>query len=72
MKAISNKALLLWIVMFFSVSAKMLAQPGFNDGDDVEDVPAAPIDEWIYPMFIIGIFVFIRFKYVQMNQKKYE
>ena len=69
MKAISNKILLLGIV-FFSFSTQLLAQPGFDD--DTVDVPAAPIDEWVYPMFIIGIFVFIRFTYEQMNQKKYE
>jgi hypothetical protein len=69
MKAISNKILILGIV-FFSFSTQLLAQPSFDD--DTVDVPAAPIDEWIYPMLIIGILVFIRFKYVQMNQKKYE
>jgi len=67
MKAISNKALLFWIVMFFSVSTKMLAQPGFDEGDDVVDVPAAPIDNWVYPMLFLGILlVYIVFK----NNKK--
>jgi hypothetical protein len=23
--------------------------------DDVEDVPAAPIDDWIFPMVLLGI-----------------
>lgn len=69
MKANSNKVLLLGIV-FCSFSTQLLAQPGFDD--DTVDVPAAPIDEWMYPMFIIGIFVFIRFTYVQLKQKKYE
>ena len=30
------------------------AQPGF-ESDDVEDVPAAPIDNWLVPMFVIGV-----------------
>lgn len=66
MKAISNKALLFWIVMFFSVSTKMLAQPGFDDGDDVVDVPAAPIDEWIFPMVLLGVAII--FYYTKKKQ----
>lgn len=31
------------------------AQPGFDDGDDVVDVPAAPIDQWLLPMFVLGL-----------------
>lgn len=30
------------------------AQPGF-ESDDVEDVPAAPIDNWLMPMFVVGV-----------------
>lgn len=30
------------------------AQPGF-ESDDVEDVPAAPIDNWLIPMFVVGV-----------------
>jgi hypothetical protein len=39
------------------------AQPSFDDGDDVQDVPAAPIDDWIIPMIIIVlVMVFFYFK----------
>ena len=70
MKAISNKILLLGIV-FFSFSTQLLAQPGFDD--DTVDVPAAPIDEWVYPMFIIGIlsvFWVVRIKQNTIKQNR--
>lgn len=63
MKANSNKILLLWMVLFFSFSTQLFAQPGFDDGDDVVDVPAAPIDVWVYPMLVVGILlVYIVYK----------
>lgn len=46
-------------VLFLAQFAQ--AQPGFDDGDDVVDVPAAPIDDWILPMAIIGIVVMYYF-----------
>ena len=67
MKANSNIILLFGIVLFFSFSTQLMAQPGFDEGDDVVDVPAAPIDNWVYPMLFLGILlVYIVFK----NNKK--
>jgi hypothetical protein len=47
------------LVLLFLVQFAQ-AQPGFDDGDDVHDVPA-PIDNWILPMAIIGIAVMYYF-----------
>lgn len=43
------------VVIVLFLSQFVQAQPGFDDGDDVVDVPAAPIDEWIFPMVLLGI-----------------
>ncbi len=42
----------LFVLLFLVQFAQ--AQPGFDDGDDVQDVPA-PIDDWILPMAILGV-----------------
>jgi hypothetical protein len=42
----------LFVLLFLVQFAQ--AQPDFDDGDDVQDVPA-PIDDWILPMAILGI-----------------
>ena len=44
-----------FIVIVLFLTEFVQAQPGFDDGDDVEDVPAAPIDDWIFPMVLLGI-----------------
>lgn len=38
--------------------------PGFED--DVVDVPAAPIDQWVLPMIVLGIAM----RYYFMKKKK--
>ncbi|WP_264548119.1 hypothetical protein [Flavobacterium sp. N2820] len=43
------------VVIVLFLAQFVQAQPGFDDGDDVVDVPAAPIDEWIFPMVFLGI-----------------
>jgi hypothetical protein len=43
------------VVIVLFLAQFVQAQPGFDDGDDVVDVPAAPIDEWIFPMVLLGI-----------------
>ena len=42
------------VVIVLFLAQFVQAQPGF-ESDDVEDVPAAPIDEWIFPMVLLGI-----------------
>ena len=44
-----------FIVIVLFLTEFVQAQPGFDDGDDVVDVPAAPIDDWIFPMVLLGI-----------------
>lgn len=46
------------------------AQPGFDDGDDVEDVPAAPIDDWVVPAILITILLVFLFLKNQKKMKK--
>ena len=41
------------VVTVLFLAQFVLAQPGFDD--DTEDVPAAPIDEWLLPMFLVGV-----------------
>ena len=48
------------LVLLFLVQFAQ-AQPGFDDGDDVNDAVPAPIDNWILPMVIIGIAVMYYF-----------
>jgi hypothetical protein len=48
------------LVLLFLVQFAQ-AQPGFDDGDDVNDAVPAPIDDWILPMAIIGIAVMYYF-----------
>ncbi len=49
----------LLVILFLVQFAQ--AQPGFDDGDDVNDAEPAPIDDWILPMAIIGIVVMYYF-----------
>ena len=44
-----------FVVTLLFLAQFVQAQPGFDDGDDVVDVPAAPIDDWIFPMVLLGI-----------------
>jgi hypothetical protein len=44
------------------------AQPGFDD--DTVDVPAAPIDDWVLPMFLVGIIIVVYFINKKAQQSK--
>lgn len=55
------------VVILVFLAQFVKAQPSFDDGDDVVDVPAAPIDDWVVPAVLITILlVFLFFK----NQNK--
>ena len=43
------------------------AQPGFDD--DTVDVPAAPIDDWVLPMGVLGILLIYYFYKKQLISK---
>jgi hypothetical protein len=49
-------------------SALATAQTPFED--DVVDVPAAPIDQWELPMFLIGTITVVYFIYKKAQQSK--
>jgi hypothetical protein len=73
MKKINNNNIKYQLVLAFVCLTQFIqAQPEFEDGDDVVDVPAAPgtpIDDWIVPMFIIGIILlFYYFKEYKKNR----
>ena len=69
MKKINNNNIKYQLVLAFVCLTQFIqAQPEFDDGDDVVDVPAAPIDDWIVPMFIIGIILL--FYYFKEYKKK--
>lgn len=59
------------IVLIFTIALCALAsqplysQPLFVDG--VDDTPAAPIDDWIIPMIVIGVLLI--FYYYKKSQK---
>ena len=56
MKRLNNNSIKYQLILIFLFLAQFVqAQPGFEDGDDVVDVPAAPIDEWVFPMVLLGI-----------------
>lgn len=56
MKRLNNNSIKYQLIVTFLFLAQFVqAQPGFDDGDDVVDVPAAPIDDWVLPMVIVGI-----------------
>lgn len=54
------------ILLFTSTLAT--AQTPFDD--DVEDVPAAPIDDWVLPAILITILLVFLFLKNQKNMKK--
>jgi hypothetical protein len=56
MKRLNNNSIKYQLILTFLFLAQFVqAQPGFDDGDDVVDEPALPIDEWIFPMVLLGI-----------------
>ncbi|WP_396186605.1 hypothetical protein [Flavobacterium sp.] len=72
MKKINNNNIKYQLVLAFVCLTQFIqAQPEFEDGDDVVDVPAAPCDDWIVPMFTIGIvFMFFYFRKQQKQMMK--
>jgi hypothetical protein len=68
MKTISPLKFKIYLVVFNSLSFVAMAQdddPGFPGQDP--GTPAAPIDDWIFPMFIIGIILL--FYYYKKHHK---
>lgn len=70
-----NKVLKYYIVAFYLCSTfVMLAQPGDDDGSgtmegDGDTTPAAPIDDYIWVLALVGLFfVFMKFRVIQ-NRK---
>jgi len=68
-----NNVLKYYIAAFYLCSTFVaFAQPGSNDtGGNLEgtDTPAAPIDESIWVLVLVGLFfVFMRFKSMQNNK----
>lgn len=49
------------LVLFFLVQFTQANPPIFDDGDDVLDVPAAPIEDGVIPMAVLGIVVMYYF-----------
>jgi hypothetical protein len=59
----NTKYRLLFGLFFLVQSTQAQTDPFFND--NVTDVPAATIDYWIFPMFIVGVLLFIN-----LNKRK--
>ena len=57
------------VVTVLFLTQFLQAQPVFDDGDDVQDVPAAPIDEWVLPMGVLGILLIYYFYKKQLISK---
>lgn len=57
------------VVILVFLAQFVQAQPGFDDGDDVVDVPAAPIDDWVVPMGVLGILLIYYFYKKQVISK---
>lgn len=56
MKMISNLRLKVYVIVFHLLSLTAMAEdedPGFPTEDP--GAPTAPIDDWIAPMFVLGI-----------------
>jgi len=53
MKRTHKLKLKISLVVLSVYTAIAQGQPSFTN--DVEDVPAAPIDDWVLPMFILGL-----------------
>jgi hypothetical protein len=69
MRKNSKMKLQIYTLLFCMLSLVVNAQdPGFPGGDDDPGTPAAPIDDWIVPMFIIGIILL--FYYFKEYKKK--
>ena len=56
MRKNSKMKLQIYTLLFCMLSLVVNAQdPGFPGGDDDPGTPAAPIDDWIFPMVLLGI-----------------
>ena len=62
MKTVNTLQIKIYLMVFNLVSiAAMANDPGFPFEEDPGEDPAAPIDDWILPMAIIGIVVMYYF-----------
>ena len=63
MKTVNTPKIKIYLMVFYLVSIAAMAQqdPGFPFEEDPGEDPAAPIDQWILPMVIIGIAVMYYF-----------
>ena len=59
MKTINTLQIKIYLMVFNLMSIAAMAQqdPGFPFGEDPGEDPAAPIDQWILPMAVLGIAV---------------
>ncbi|MFM7017841.1 hypothetical protein [Flavobacterium sp.] len=60
----NTKYRLLFGLLFLVQSTQAQTDPFFND--NVTDVPAAPINYWIFPMFIVGVLLM----FINLNKRK--
>ena len=62
MKTVNTLQFKIYLIVFNLMSvAAMANDPGFPSEEDPGQQPAAPIDDWILPMAIIGIVVMYYF-----------
>ena len=65
MKTVNTLQFKIYLIVFNLMSIAAMAQnfddPGFPMNNDPGQQPAAPIDDWILPMAIIGIVVMYYF-----------
>ena len=62
MKTVNTLQIKIYLMVFNLMSvAAMANDPGFPFEEDPGEDPAAPIDDWILPMAIIGIVVMYYF-----------
>jgi hypothetical protein len=62
MKAVNTLQIKIYLMVFNLMSiAAMANDPGFPFEEDPGEDPAAPIDQWILPMVIIGIAIMYYF-----------
>jgi hypothetical protein len=57
------------IILFLITSPLMAQDPLADPGDDPDTIPAAPIDDYVMVLALIGlIFVFIKFRAIQKKK----
>ena len=62
----------IYTLLFCMLSLVVNAQdPGFPGGENDPGAPAAPIDNWIFPMFVLGILlVYYLYKKYNLTEGK--